>query len=57
MWNTTGPSSHARVIPRSDDNDSFGLANISFRSSLVQHVESPSESLLSSLASGDGDAI
>ncbi len=53
MWDTAGPSCPAGATPRSDANDSFGLANISFGSSLVQAVESPSGSLLSSHASTD----
>ncbi len=54
LWDTAGPSAQAAAIPRSD-NDSFGLTNISFGSSLVQAVESLSGLLLSSLTSGDGD--
>ncbi len=54
MWDTAGPSAPAGANPRSD-NDSFSLGNISFGSSLVQAVESPRGSLLSSLASADGD--
>ncbi len=53
MWDTAGPSGPAGATPKSDANDSFGLANISFGSSLVQAVELLSGSLLSSLASPD----
>ncbi len=55
MWDTGGPSAPAGATARSDNNDSFGLGNISFGSSLVQAVESPSGSLLSSLASASAD--
>ncbi len=55
MWDTAGSSAAAGATSRSDNNDSFGIANLSFGSSQVQAVESPSGSLLSSLASGDGD--
>ncbi len=56
MWDTAGPSAPAGATPRSDtNNESFGLGNISFSSSLVQVVDSPSRSLLSSLASASAD--
>ncbi len=53
MLDTAGPSGTAGTTPRSVANYSFGLANISFGSSLVKAVESPSAPLLSSLASAD----
>ncbi len=55
MWDAAGLSAPTAAIPISGANDSFGLANISFGSSLVQAVDSLNVSLLSSLASASGD--
>ncbi len=57
MWDTAGPPATAGATPRPDtNNDSFGPSNISFGSSLVQAMDSPSGSLLLSLASASADA-
>ncbi len=56
MWDTEGPSAPAGATPRyNTNNEGFGLGNISFGSSLVQAVDSPIGSLLSSLASTSAD--